>query len=166
MSGLVGAARPVSILVVDDQRTVEIMPWLDLSGVACSVEYPAWKQERDPLGGECGDYRTDWWPAGSGMVADTGISDVLVGLGPYDAYPVSGCNGRLAFNGITRDQYGSPLGNCTVRCYRVSTHELQSVVTSDANGAYIATTPYNDAHFLVVHGTSVAGASLDTITPS
>jgi hypothetical protein len=71
--------------------------------------------------------------------------------------------------GVTRDQYGSPLGNCTVRCFRTSSGELVSQVTSDANGNYVATSPYSDQHFLTVHKTlspDVAGASVDTLTPS
>jgi hypothetical protein len=165
VSGLIGAALPVTIHVVDDQRLVEIQPWLDRSFPIEPIA-AQWSQERDQLGGETFDFRSDWWPAGSGLVSDGGISDVIMGYGAFDPYPVSGCNGRLAFNGVTRDQYGSPLGGCTVRCYRTSTHELQSVVTSDANGAYIATSPYGDSHFLVVHGTGVAGASIDTVVPT
>lgn len=164
MSGLIGAALPVTILVVDDQRTVEIQPWLDKI-CGCEPIAARWLQQRDSLDGGSNDFRSDWWPGG-GLLADSGLSDIRQRNNPYTLYPVSGCNGRLAFNGITRDQYGSPLGNCTVRCYRTSTHELQSVVTSDANGAFIATTPYSDSHFLVVHGAAVAGASVDTATPS
>lgn len=163
MSGYIGAALSVQILTYDDQSHVEIEPWLDRTFPIEAIA-PVRGPFRDALDGEMFDFRSDWWPAGTGLVADGGISDVMTGYGAFDPYPVSGCNGRLLFNGITRDQHGSPLANCTVRCYRTSTHELQDVVTSDVNGAYRLTTPYSDAHFLTVHGSSVAGASIDTVT--
>ena len=103
------------------------------------------------------------------MIADTGISDVLDSWHDANIYPVAGCNGRLAFAGVTRDQYGSAIGGCTVRCFRSSTCELMSTVLSDPQGNYIATTPYYESHFLTVHKSGppdVAGASIDTVTPA
>lgn len=110
------------------------------------------------------DYIVAWWPRSSGMLADGGVSDVLTqDLWEWNTEP-TGASGRLGFVGITRDQYGSPLAACTVRCFRVTPMEMVSIVVSDANGAYIATTPYNDAHFLTVHGPAgVAGATVDTL---
>jgi hypothetical protein len=119
------------------------------------------------------DYTTGWWPNSGGMVQDTGLSDVR---GQFESpsqriWPIAGAaNGRLSFVGVTRDQYGSAIGGCTVRCFRVSTNELTSQVISDAStGAFTITTPYNDAHFLTVHLTStpnIAGATVDTLIAS
>lgn len=113
-----------------------------------------------------------WWPyAGNLLAGSFGAGDgQIINYAPWwqEPWVRSGCNGRLAFVGYTRDQYGSPLGNCTVRCFRTSTNELVSQVTSDANGFYIATSPYADGHFLTVHKTlapDVAGASIDTLVP-
>lgn len=117
------------------------------------------------------DFSSPWWPNISGFgvgiegLADsTPLSRQLV----YPTWFAYGSNGRLAFSGITRDQYGSPLPNCTVRCIRNSTDELVSKVSSDANGAYIATTPYSDAHFLVIHNSdgTLAGATVNTALPA
>lgn len=118
-------------------------------------------------------FRTPWWPsAGAGaLLGDAGsvaYDKVIRYTDPWPNLP-GGANGRLGFVGYTRDQYGSPVGGVTVRCFRTSTNELVSRVTSDANGFYIATTPYGDAHFLTVHkaGTpAIAGASIDTIVPA
>jgi hypothetical protein len=116
-------------------------------------------------------FRSPWWPSRSSMMAGwDGVDNVLTAEQRY-AWPrvVSGCNGRLGFVGYTRDQYGSIVANCTVRCFRTSTDELVAKVTSDANGLYYATSPYSDAHYLTVHksGTpDIAGASIDTLTPS
>lgn len=122
----------------------------------------------DVLGVE--DWFTDWWPSPGVLLETGGLADVRDHAQFQRYWPNSGCNGRLAFSGVTRDQYGSPVGNCMVRCYRTSTGELQSQVLSDpSTGAYIATTPYLEAHFLTVHkaGTpNIAGASIDTVQPA
>ena len=116
-----------------------------------------------------------WWPyAGNLLGGDAGGSDQnnqITNYAPWYQEPWvhSGCNGRLGFVGYTRDAYGSPVGGCTVRCFNTATNELVSSVESDANGFYIATTPYGDAHYLVVHksGTpEIAGASISTLTPA
>lgn len=112
-------------------------------------------------------YASPWWGSQLGMnLGDTGISDIQQAAWFGLPWPVSGCNGRLSFVGVTRDQYGSPIANCTVRCYLVSTGELISRVFSDTNGAFTITSPYSAPHFLTTHSTGVAGATLDTLTPS
>ena len=110
-----------------------------------------------------------WWPFRGYLIGD-GVSGFVplldLGARHADIWRAFGANGRLGFVGYTRDQYGSTLGGCTVRCFLASTSELVSQVTSDASGFYIATTPYAGAHFLTIHGSGVAGASIDTITPA
>jgi hypothetical protein len=115
------------------------------------------------------DFSSPWWPrGGSGLVADTALSDVLRAVWFESVYPVSGANGRYAIAGVTRDATGSALGGCTVRLFVTGTDELVARVTSDANGAYIATSPYSvgTPHYMTVHfGGTVAGASVDTLIP-
>lgn len=115
-------------------------------------------------------FATPWWPRRGGVLTgETGVSDILCGSSvEFDLYPVAGCNGRFGISGITRDQYGSPLGLCTVRLFVTATDELVARVTSDANGAFIATSPYGvgTPHYMTVHyGGTVAGASVDTLIP-
>ena len=116
-------------------------------------------------------FSTPWWPGPMIFAGGNwGISDSALLGNPLqgEVWYSLGSNGRLAFSGITRDQYGSPLPNCIVRCIRNSTDEMVSKVSSDANGAYIATTPYNDAHFLVIHNSdgTLAGATVNTAIPA
>lgn len=117
-------------------------------------------------------YTTRWWPRQSSLLggwigtADDTFQNLPSAWGrPWIR---SGANGRLAFVGYTRDQYGSVLGGCTVRCYRAGTGEQVCKVTSDANGLYFATTPYSDAHFLVIHNAAGdrAGATANTLLPA
>jgi hypothetical protein len=118
-------------------------------------------------------YQTRWWPRGGQIMGgwgDGSTGDIFQNKSPRWKAPrlETGANGRLGFVGYTRDQYGSPLGGCTVRCYRTSTEEQVAKVTSDANGLYFATTPYNDAHFLVIHNGdgTLAGATKNSLTPA
>jgi hypothetical protein len=119
-----------------------------------------------------GDFFTSWWPNSSAGTNDGSTSDVMVsGISTRERYwPNSGANGRLGFVGVTRDQYGSAIGGCTVRCFRLSTLELTSQVVSDAStGAFTITSPYSEAHFLTVHLTgtpNIAGATVDTLIPA
>lgn len=116
-------------------------------------------------------FRTPWWPKHSGFAGDLAADVAVIDRAPGtrdNVWLLSGANGRYAFAGITRDANGTPLPNCTVRCFRTSTDELVSKVTSDANGYYLATSPYSDAHYLTVHcstPSSTGGASSDNLTP-
>lgn len=121
---------------------------------------------------EAAGFQSPWWPFRGAILGGWGFDgSVLLELGGKhsDTWRSFGTNGRLAFVGVTRDQYGSPLGGCTVRCFRTIGNELVSTVVSDANGNYVATTPYADGHYLVVHKAGppdIAGASVTTLTPA
>lgn len=115
-------------------------------------------------------WASPWWPAGGMFVGDAGADVSMLDGADWwgDPWILSGCNGRLAFVGITRTASGVPVGGMTVRCFRTSSVELVSTVLSDANGYYVATTPYADGHFLTTHKATsppIAGATIDTLTP-
>lgn len=118
------------------------------------------------------NFRSRWWPRSGSIIGGWSGSadDMFLNLPAQWIAPVveRGANGRLGFVGYTRDQYGSALGGCTVRLYRVSTEEQVAKVTSDANGLYFATTPYSDEHFLVIHNTAgtLAGATKTSLLPA
>lgn len=85
-----------------------------------------------------------------------------------DLDPDAGTNSRFSIVGVTRDQYGSPVGGVTVKCFQTSTDILISTVVSDVNtGAFAALTQaYNDNHYLVAHKTGTPdldGASVNTL---
>jgi hypothetical protein len=111
-------------------------------------------------------YESPWWPNKIPFLNNDGLDDFLFAAEEeWLGYIVSGTNGRLSIRGVSRDQYGSPLGGCTIRLFLTSTGEMVSTVTSDANGAYIITSPYSASHFLTVHAPGVGGASIDSIVP-
>lgn len=107
-----------------------------------------------------------YWPGcGSCMMDGAGIIST-----PFEPEtdPVSGCNGRLAFVGTTRDEYGSPLPGCVVKVFRTSDDSLQSQVTSDDNGVYTITTPFADSHYLIVYKAGppdICGTTVNTLAP-
>ena len=114
-----------------------------------------------------------WWPCRSTFFG-TGSGDQPEGndwnpcVKWADTWTRAGCNGRLAFVGYTRNENGNIVAGCTVKCFRVANDSLQSSVVSDANGYYQATTPYYEAHYLVVQMPTTparAGASVNTILP-
>lgn len=113
-------------------------------------------------------FQSPWWPGSGNILGWDGTDTHLLMPPAASKYPwiTLGCNGRLSVVGTTRDQYGSPLGACVVKMFRAGNHELVAIVTSEATGYYTITSPYSEAHYLVVHGPGgVAGATADTITP-
>lgn len=164
MSSFIAAAQPQNILTTDDKRAI-------------ADEYSGWEVAQPPLLGArhrdngdgttwIADWRSPWWPAPSALLLDGGLYDTIEGVWYQDPYPVSGSNGRLGFNGIARDQYGSPITTgATVLLIRTSTNEIVAAVTADANGAYIVSSPYSGAHIIVVTNATVGGASPNTLLP-
>ena len=169
MTCLVGNSMPVTILRGADKGHADPYDTTWATVLPFPIATPCLRFGAAD-GGTIANYATPWWPGTRGFLADTGLDDMmLTSVGWGWEWTLSGCNGRLGFKGITRDQYGSPLGGCTVRLFRTSTDELVAKVTSDpSTGAFIATTPYADGHYMTVHkaGTpDIAGASVDTIIP-
>lgn len=169
MSSLLSAgATGLPLLAQDDQRVgdeayfdnEDLVP----QAVLLSTDWRALLEH-------CG-FMSPWWPFRGYLIGDgaAGLMPLLeLSARHGDIWRAFGANGRLGFVGFTRNQYGSPLGGCTVRCFLASTSELVSQVVSDDAGFYIATTPYVGAHFLTVHkagSPDVAGASIDTLIAS
>lgn len=170
MSDLVGNAMPQFVLGQRDYWNGEDYYFGNEDLIPGGGELSM--QDREAALGAPG-YATPWWPRGGTLMGGwDGVGEnQLLARNPWwgDPWVISGCNGRLGFVGVSRDQYGSPLGGCTVRCFVASTDELVARVTSDANGNFIATTPYGaTAHYLVVHSAdgTVAGASVANLTAS
>lgn len=168
MTDFLGAAVLAQILATDDRRSHDEQWHNNEDLFTPPVLWDLTWQDENVWAG----WQTPWWPSmsclgvGRDNLTETGL--IVAPGGWADPWTWSGASSRLAFVGITRDAAGSALGTCTVRCIRTSTDEMVSKVTSDANGAYIATTPYSDAHFLVIHNAAGdrAGASVNTILPA
>ena len=158
MSLLVGAAQPFAVLQLEDLRLnrVDFRP---LGVIFADFEFVA-----------PGTFRTEWWP-GSSLMSD--------GQSPYDPdtcasllwspYDQSGSGGasRYGFVGVTRDQFGSPVGNVEVKLVLAETHALIDLTISDPVGNFLLNTPfYPDRHYIVCHkssGPGISGASANTL---
>ena len=109
------------------------------------------------------------WPLSRWFGDSSGIPDsasIFVGASWGNRVRWQGSRLFYVVQGITRDVYGTPLPNCSVRLFRTSSNEFIGVVVSDGNGWYQIVTPYNDAHYLVAYksGTpDVEGTTVNTI---
>lgn len=140
MSGFIGAAQPRISHGEQDLRLnrMDFLPerlFADVYAVATST------------------FETPWWPRGGGFIGD-GASDVglleAVWWGEYDQ--AAGAASRYGFVGVTRDQYGSPIGACVVKLYRTSDDALLDTATSDPSGNFLLNTAfYPDFHYIVAH---------------
>jgi hypothetical protein len=118
-------------------------------------------------------FGNEWWPSRSSLMGgwDGEPSNQLIGDAQWWGWPwtKSGAPSQMVFTGFTRDVYGSVLPACIVKCFRTADHTLQSSTTSDANGLYWLSTPYVEAHYLVVHkagSPEVAGATVSSLLPA
>lgn len=121
---------------------------------------------------EFSGFASSWWPHRSGFIgggdADPFDGCDSAGTQHADMWTRSGANGRLAFVGFSRDENGNIVPGCSIKCFRTADDSLQASVLSDANGYYQATTPYYEAHYLVIQMPTTpprSGASLATILP-
>jgi hypothetical protein len=123
-----------------------------------------------PIGYEeaLGTFRSPWWPGASGLGAVFDGTDVVVPPPAWSRYDINtGAVSRYGMTGVTRDQFGTPLGGCTVKLYRTNTDEVVSSMTSDSAGNYLVTTPYYpDRHYIVIYRAGfpdVYGTTVNTI---
>lgn len=141
-------------LMMDDYQALNTTVWVSTED--------AWA----PFGG---GFDNEYWPGTGGMNASGNEWNrgVWYGRPCYNSGAVS----RYALIGVTRDAYGSPIGEATVKLFKTvggGNPDLKDVKidegTSDASGAYIVYTPYYpDTHYIVtykagapdVHGTTV-----------
>jgi hypothetical protein len=171
MSGMVGAALPVTIHMVDDQRIVHEDLDVYTSLLWQEVTILTFCKEPLFLGDTGCFFATAWWPASSGLL-DVGALDDAWSVQPYSwgtAWPNSGANGRFSLSGYARDFAGQIVTGAAVKLFRTSDDSLQASVTSDANGYYLVTSPFADGHYLVVYKAGppdVCGTTVNTLAPS
>ena len=164
MSGFIGSAGGFSLRSRDDFSHSEWSANGDLYGPKIWDRIQADVYFLDAF------FESEWWPARSNFVGG-GPGERLLVEAQWWSWPYtrSGCNGRLAFTGITRDQYGSPIGDCTVKLFLTSTDEKVAEVVSNANGEYTITTPYHpNGHWISVYKTGspdIFGTTVNTLIP-
>lgn len=155
MAGFIGGAMPVVMLgAVDYRRWQASFDESVLTYVEVGIASPCWSA---PVfvrgGGFIGDCAVDVGILDSGYRAR--MDNLEAGSASY------------GFVGVTRDQYGSPLGSVTVLLFRASDRLFITSTTSDASGNFTLATPYYpDAHFIVYQKSGspdVQGVSVFTL---
>lgn len=112
-----------------------------------------------------GSFASEYWPGAAELfdTADGPSIEQEVRWGWYDQ--AAGSSSRYVFRGVTRDQYGSAVGTCSVLLYRTSTNVLIDSATSDPAGNFeLTTTFYPDTHYIVAHKTG--SPDIDGVTPN
>lgn len=142
MSAFIGAALATNYVDKSDERInrPDFLPQGALHAECISAVAPA-------------SFESEWWPKGGGFCGDMGADVGLLEAawwGEYD--PAGGAASRFGFVGVTRDQYGSALGGCTVKLFRTSDDALLDSTVSDPTGAFLLNTAYYpDEHWIKLH---------------
>lgn len=162
MSQLVGAAMPNFWFACDDDARSHLR--------ARSTELPS----RDgvlrvdveaPVGGPRSVIQP-FLPCG--FYGDMGL-DVGILYAPTWVMPPplpSGANGRLGFNGFSRDASGGVIAGVTVKCMLTATDTKQSEAVSDVNGLFVVSTAEAGGHYLIFYKTGtpdIAGTTVNTL---
>lgn len=152
MSQLVGGAQP-QFRLERDNDSIQSVGW-----VTVSIHRHPWQ-----------GYGSEFWPARNGFIGDQGIDigllDATDQWGEFEI--VGGESSRVGFVGVTRDEYGSPLGSCVVQLFRTADDLFIMEITSDANGNFLLQSWYTpDAHYIVAYkagSPDVFGTTLNTL---
>lgn len=159
MSGLINGASPsqwqaffdaverrTQAAYLPDSASSQMPAYVDLDAVAPAT------------------FASEYWPRT--MLSDNGDGATVrrgVSWGFFDQ--AAGSSSRYVFRGVTRDQYGSAVGTCSVLLYRTSTNVLIDSATSDPSGNFeLTTTAYPDTHYIVAHKTG--SPDIDGVTPN
>lgn len=98
------------------------------------------------------------------LAVDVGILDDPVWVMPPPL--PSGANGRLGFNGFSRDASGGVIAGVTVKCMLTSTDTKQSEAVSDVNGLFVVSTAEAGGHYLIFYKTGtpdISGTTVNTL---
>lgn len=145
MSGFIGAAMPDALIMGKDRR-------LDLANRRRASQSRV-AERSCLLHMPCG-YGNDFWPGNRGFIGDratdVGLQDNTWGRRMERVG--HGVASRVGFPGVTRDQYGAPLADCTVILHRTATREFVYEGVSDGAGQFLAQSVYaGENHYLVFH---------------
>lgn len=119
-----------------------------------------WLRQKDEI--------SPWWPGNCGQIGQMGVDVPIEAVWFEQPERPSGGSSRLGVLGVTRDQYGSPLGGVTVKLFRTLDDTKQDQIVSDPLGNFLLTSPFSDDHYLVFYKTGapdVTGSSVNTIIP-
>lgn len=144
MSQLLHDANPMRIIQLKDER---------LHNVFQSAKDTRRKvRKRHDVGYE--GFYSEFWPGNRGFVGDLGL-DVAVLQGVWGRRLKRFGHGeasRVGFVGVTRNQYGAPLGGVTCVLHKTSDRSFVHEIVSDANGNFLLQSWYSpDTHYIVFH---------------
>ena len=149
MTQLIGAALPVNILEMNEDR---LLPeWARLDSLFWIISDDPWDKR---------GFANGWWPRSSLAIGDPALDYGLLEAVWQDSPELTnGQNSRVTITGVTRDVYGSPLGGCTVKLFKTDDGNYPGTkdtkldeTVSDPSGNYTLTTPYYpDQHYVVVY---------------
>jgi len=165
MSVFIGAALPQFILRDDDDERAGFgNPRLDLQrSLLLRLDVDQRVMQRMQR------YIQPFMP--SSLYGDQDVDCVPLEISPWIfAPPVpGGANGRLGFNGFTRDASGGIIPGVTVKCMLTATDVKQSETVSDATGAFVVSTSEAGGHYLLFYKTGtpdLSGTTVNTLTGS
>ena len=160
MSVFIGAALPQFILKDDDDQRSH----LRARRTTMPTQTNILRIDVDAKVGDPGlNFVQPFLPScffGDGAV-DVGILDAPAWIIPPPMR--SGANGRLGFNGFSRDASGGVISGVTVKCMLTATDTKQSETVSDANGLFVVSTSEAGAHYLIFYKTGVPDLSGTTV---
>jgi hypothetical protein len=117
-------------------------------------------------------YTTGWWPGTGGL--DASGNEWLIPQWQLLPEMYSGAVSKMAFIGVTRNAFGTALGECTVKLYKTADgaypgtkDTLLYEATSDVSGNFITYTQYYpDTHYMVSYkagAPDVQGTTVNTL---
>lgn len=159
MSQFIGGALPQFILLRKDERLHrEGQPVEDARArlpVRHSAGFDGWF--------------SDYWPGNRGFVGDLG-ADVGILLPVWRKLLrriTAGAASRVGFVGVTRDQFGAPVGGCVVQLFRTSDDLFIMQQTSDSDGNFLLQSWYSpDTHYIVAYkagSPDIFGTTVNTL---
>lgn len=159
MSGLIGAALPQFILARKDNRLHREEQPVEDERTRTLIRYQS---------GYDGWFSA-FWPGNRGFLGASG-SDVALMHSVWHnlLHRVAlGAASRVGFVGITRDQYGAPVGSCVVQLFRTSDDLLIMENTSDSSGNFLLQSWYSpDTHYIVAYkagSPDIFGTTVNTL---
>lgn len=111
-----------------------------------------------------------YWPR-SGFTGDPTSDGILLEAQSWgEPETSSGAISRFGYRGVTRDANNSPLGGVTVKIFRTADDtKTADDVVSDTDGNFIISTPYYEAHYLVMRKSGspeVSGVTVSSQFPN
>ena len=162
MSQLVGAAMPSFWFACDD----DVRSHLHKPLVQMPERDGVLTVDVDVMPGRARTIIQPFLPSGlyGDQSLDIGALDAVVWI-KSPPHP-SGANGRLGFNGFTRDASGGVITGVTVKCMLTATDTKQSEAVSDADGVFVVSTAEAGGHYLIFYKTGtpdISGTTVNTL---